>query len=239
VATSLKKKYRPQKLLFVAFVVPVNDFDSVKYAMVGDENFIDVAPRYDCVVSAVMLPAGIAVKSLGMVSNPSQIVAEIGAILACAHKDGPPLPASPPPPPAVPAPASVSPVPVTVEVLVPPELAALELPPAVVPPAELLAPELGATELPPALELGAVDVPVPVPVPVDAAAPVFVSALPVDEGAALVEDEALPTLFVLAPGTLLSDEHAAMAATIGTAKHPNTDGTWKDLVNRILVTLFR
>jgi hypothetical protein len=225
-------------LLFVAFVVPVNDFDSVRYAIELDGNFIDVAPRYDCVVSATMLPAGIAVKSLGMVSNPSQIVAEIGGILALSHKEGPPWPASPvPPPPAMPAPASVSPVPVPVEVLVPPALAALELPPPVVPPAELLAPELVATELPPALELGAVDV--AEPVPVDAAAPVFVTVPPVDEAAALVEDEALPVFVVLAPGTLLSDEHAAMAATIGTAKHPNTHGTWKDLVNRILVTLFR
>jgi hypothetical protein len=189
-----------------------------------------------------MLPAGIAVKSLGMVSNPSQIVAEIGGILALSHKEGPPLPASPPPPPPTPVPASVAPVPVPVpfpvEVLTP-EVEALELPPPVAPPAELLAPELGATELPAALELGEVDAPVPVPVDTTPP-PVFVLPPPlVDAGAALVDDEPLPSFVVFAPGTLLSEEHAAIAATIGTAKHPNTDGTWKDLVNRILVTLFR
>ncbi len=37
-----------------------------------------------------MLPTGVTVKELGVVSNPSQMTAEIGAIMAVAHFDGPP-----------------------------------------------------------------------------------------------------------------------------------------------------
>ncbi len=171
------------------------------------------------------------VKSLGVVSNPSQRAADIGAIIAVAHRDGPPAPASPAltTPEPLPVPASLPdplPVPPPLELLPPlelppfPEPAPLELLPAIAEPL-LLEPTIGLPLLEPVMVAIPVSIPVPVPVPVPV--PEFVGSMVPDD------DPPPPPVF----GPLLFDEHAAITATIGITTHANVDETLPDMVNRI------
>jgi hypothetical protein len=165
------------------------------------------------------------VKSLGVVSNPSQRAADVGAIIAVAHSEGPPAPASPAltAPEPLPVPASLPeplPAPPLLELLPPLELpetpAPLELLPATSAEPLLLEPTTGLPLLEPVMV--AIPVPVLLPVPV----PVSIGTFPED-------DPPPPPLF----GPVLVDEHAAITATIGITTHANADEPLPNLVNRI------
>ncbi len=185
-----------------------------------------------------MLPAGVAVKALGMVSNPSQITAEIGAAMACVHSEGPPIPASPAPP--APVPEAAVPEAAVPEAAVPeaavPEVAVPEVavPEAAVP--EVAVPEAAVPEVAvPEAAVPVVPAPLaPVPLPVVPLEPVAVPPpapleLPLlgllwpELGVSLVP-ELCPDV-----GRVLSEEHPAPMMANGTATTRRSDPTLGDI----------
>ncbi len=197
-----------------------------------------------------MLPAGVAVKSLGVVSNPSQITAEIGGARACVHSEGPPMPASPAPPPPVPeaavpevaVPEAAVPEAAVPEAAVPdvavPEAAVpdVAVPEAAVP--DVAVPEAAVPDA--AIPEAAVpDVAVPeaaVPVVPAPLAPVTLPVIPLEPVAVpppaplLLPELGASLVPELCPdeGRLLSEEHPAPIMANGTATTRRSDPTLGD-----------